>query len=113
MKKAIVLTLCLLGFPDSLRAEVPPSAVDTLSVQSEPAIEVTSQNMVLVNLVRTSLRAEESLRPALSDIQLQADSGGVLYIKGTVASKDEKKLIEDKVRVCPGVTEVRSEIQVV
>ena len=112
--ETMVLAFYLTMLPVGLwAAGQPQAAVDVLSVQNEPATEVVSQAMVLVNEVRTNLKADASLRPALSDIQLMAESNGVMHVKGTVASRDEKKLIEDKVRATVGVTEVQSEIQVI
>lgn len=81
------------------------------TMQSSETEESASSDDQLTDRVQRALQDNPSLARAAKNVDVSSDNGTVT-LKGTVASKDDKKRIEDQVKDIDGVKDVDNEIEV-
>jgi osmotically-inducible protein OsmY len=81
---------------------------------SAPPLGQTPGMPVLPNRSGPISQAQVSaeLAPPKGNIRLTVDAGGQVFLSGTVASEEDRRVIESEARNTPGVTRVYSELQV-
>ena len=112
-KRTSLLMLCLtvLSAGMSARADEAAMADNPKSIQDVTRADASPQDEKLSEEVRQALKDDGSIRKIASDIQLKTVNG-IVHLKGSVRSEEEKTALENKVRALPGVSDVRNFIRV-
>ena len=110
-RKTLVFTLFIFGSVFYVQAaEINTDTKGKIPEEINQAVS-SPNDQNLTEAVRTALKETVSLRLLLTDVQIKTVNGDV-HLKGTVASEKEKHAIEEKVRTCPNVTQIRDYIRV-
>ena len=107
----LVLCLTVLSAGMSARADEAAMADNPKSVQDVTRADVSPQDEKLSEEVKQALKDDGLMRKIADDIQLKTVNG-IVNLKGSVRSEEEKTALENKIRALPGVSDVRSFIRV-
>ena len=102
IKKMAILFLCLLA---------PLSYAHAADINEVSNAVPSDGDLKLNEQARNALQNDAELNPSLLNIQMKTVKG-IVYLKGSVSSENEKNYIEKKVGAVSGVAGIQNYIQV-
>jgi osmotically-inducible protein OsmY len=111
MKRSLLIAAVFVGAAVPSFAQADIAGMEPKSIQDVTRAMPTAQDMDLTEKVRAALQEDTQLHAMLSRIQLKTVNG-VVHLKGSVDSEAEKKTVEERVKACPGVSQIENHIRV-
>ena len=100
------------GEPEQRIYSTDPTTIAASSSEEAPPPGATAQDWSVAEGIREKLTADPTLAPMGSSLITEVGKDGVVTMKGSVKTEDEKERVRDTIASVPGVKSVNDELRV-